>query len=487
MSAAISGCGYTVEWLVEPAVVENTLREDGTLERYVAITEGDCSTERAVIDPSNSARLADGEEFPASIVAHGRHCFWSLQVRRLQRAGIEIDDAEAPCRLEAIGSIEAQLPTDAPVVVREEIVSDAMRPRWDGFVRTLAQCAPQRDPSRCTCPYSVEADGACAAPVRGSLFAAGTDHVCTALLGATLMTCWGNEQGWLQTDTPRIVGPTRVPNAFPIDTEMPGAGRPIAQLEAGAQATCIRAIGGKARCLGTRGAGYNLVASGNFGGGMRDITVGADFACGLNSAGVSCRGGPNATRLESAVIDTAISDLDAGDAHLCWLANGHAGCVTSTGAPACPNCTDNTWTQIAASAQHTCGIREERLFCWDLEATSLEGFNSSTVATSTSERWVCATGGAGLNHCGAYPGCGNDHRSESTFVDCSVSMPSTWGLVTLGTNFVCASIGDSASVHCSPLERGVSIGLLGRSTTTIEPSQGDETSSVCPYPNALPL
>jgi len=293
---------------------------------------------------------------------------------------------------------------------------------------------------------------------QATMIAAGYNHSCLLRNGKAY--CWGDDTyGELGNNTT-----TTTPQSTPVAVYTGGvlSGLTLIQISAGQDWTCALASTGNAYCWGNNSIAVSgdQIALGNntstassipvlVSGGLSftQISVGADFACGLTSAGVAYCWGNN---------------------HSDQMGNGTGtpstapGAVTATSGGALYQL---TLTQIAAGSSYACALASTgAAYCWGLNASGQLGNGTTTspqpTATAvslgamptgttlaqiaTGGTTTCALGTAGVAYCWGAGGSGQLGNGSTTAIqDTAVAVTATsTGLpltqVTAGTSFACA-------------------------------------------------
>ena len=292
---------------------------------------------------------------------------------------------------------------------------------------------------------------------QASMVAAGYNHSCLLRNGKAF--CWGDDTyGELGNSTT-----TTTPQSTPVAVYTGGAlsGLTLVQISAGQDWTCALASTGNAYCWGNNSiavSGDSIALGNNTGtassvpvlvsGGLSftQISAGADFACGLTSAGVAyCWGNNQSGQLGNG--GTSVSLVP--------------GAVTATSGS---KLYQLTLTQIAAGSGDACTLSSAgAAYCWGLGTSGQLG-NGASATSSTAVAVTatgvlsgvaliqitaggtssCALGSAGAAYCWGAGGSGQLGNGSTTATQntaVAVTATST-GLplaeITAGTSFACA-------------------------------------------------
>lgn len=524
LALLLCGCTNILSWTTDaPTPRAPDPSDTSTLVHLWAITQGECT-------PAPGIPMETGEvhvDPPLGALPLGPYCFWSMQVYRYTRSTAPTDRAGEPCELVSIGSVSRTLPAEQGSIVTTETEVAPTDGTWDHVVELVAECAPRRFTERCECPFSVPADDGgdrlrCLPPVEGDLIAIGDDHSCVGRLGASTITCWGDQRGF--SSETGVVGPTEVPAFTVLDS---GEVEPIVELDVGPGLTCARTEAGNVHCIGAAtetfaGLAWHPLRDPSTASApvhFDEVGVGENLVCGLGSrptnfgsadpttrqeAGVYCFGlGPGAAAWSytgTATSErTVLSGIAVGRRHLCAIASDPVS-IPSAGAGAIVresvvHCAGdaNEWRELArvggetnsrrieAGGDRTCSISSDRrLRCWTAGATTAGPERAVDVlGARLSSTRLCARRSAGLV-CGDWSVCdaqGLDTCARPLADEVPPLAGTAIGLVQVGSTELCGVATADGSVLCAS--------DVGSPDTVAHRASAAASRVVCPYPFPL--
>jgi len=318
-----------------------------------------------------------------------------------------------------------------------------------------------------------------------TMTASGYNHACLLRNGKAF--CWGDDTyGELGNNTTTT---TPVSTPVPVYTSGVLSGLTLIQISVGQDWTCALASTGNAYCWGNNSTAVSgdQIALGNntttassapvlVSGGLTftQISVGADFACGLTSAGVAYCWGNNKN-----------DQMGNGGASIADV----PGAVTATSGS---QLYQLTLTQIAAGGSYACALASTgAAYCWGLGTSGQLGNSASATSSTavavtasgvlsgvalvqitTGGTTACALGSAGAAYCWGAGGSGQLGNGSTTAIQntaVAVTATST-GLplsqITAGTSFACA-VDVTGAAWCWGLGTGDQLGNNGATSSSL--------------------
>ncbi len=372
-----------------------------------------------------------------------------------------------------------------------------------------------------------EAQVARPVPLAGKWTAIAAGGVHTCALADGVASCWGqNADGQALGMSGGMV---RVPQKVQFGLATPPL---FTKIVAGGTNTCALGDGqvfcwGDKRFIGVEAAPDIAVPLA--GTNWLDISLGADFGCGVTTEGIKCWGrndDAQAGMPASSTMDVAaprkieglpagtVMALEAGTNDACAVIDGALWCWGDAlllggtpGTPAAPARlgTETGWTSVAVSETTMCGLRNGMAYCWgdtaagetgaglwrdrrDRAAASVLGpadeIDMTTRNLDSSDRSVCMRTGTEVRCWGdnAYGQLGLGFSSLfATPVEVPAPAGRTWTRVTAGTGHVCGTLDDQTVLCWGRNDRGAIDPATARGASVpCTPTECDATRPVAP-------
>jgi alpha-tubulin suppressor-like RCC1 family protein len=338
------------------------------------------------------------------------------------------------------------------------------------------------------------------APTTGQLrftaVAAGTRHACGIVRGEAY--CWG-------TSTVGALGGATSPASSPTVVAAL-SGKLVTAISAGNDRSCAIADG-NVYCWGT-GIGATPTAVTGIPGTPTSLSSGGSQSCAVANGGAFCWTATTATAVAGGLSNRTVSSVSVGSNHACAVADGMAFCwgTNTYGQLGDGTTVDRTtptlaWggeitgrqvSEISAGDAHTCAIADDKAFCWGAggsgrlgngstvnrtTAVAVSGISGKVSAITAGYTHSCAVA-AGDAYCwGSTPGNGSTANQTTAVALTSGTLAGrTLGDISAGNGFSCA-VGDSPAA-CWGLGTSGQLGNAA-SVTSVTPVDADLAGPSC--------
>lgn len=321
-----------------------------------------------------------------------------------------------------------------------------------------------------------------------SAVSAGSTHACGIARGQAY--CWG-------TSTTGALGGAASPARTP--TLVAGlADKLVTAISAGTNRSCAIADG-QVYCWGTGVGATPTVVTGMVGS-PSSLTSGGSQSCAVAAGNAYCWTGTAATQLGGGLANRTVASVSAGSNHACAVADGMVFCWgtntygqlgdgtnTNRAAPTLSwkgELTGRLVSQVSAGGAHTCAIADGGAYCWGAggsgrlgdgsmtnrtTAVVVSGISGTVTAIAAGFTHTCAVSGGSAWCWGATPGnAAATNTTTASVVTSGTLSGRTLSTVTAGNGFSC--VGGDVPAACWGLGTLAQLGngAAATSTTPVE-------------------